>query len=176
MWQDPRLRDFWGLVMDYVHWHDFLRLRALCTMFYKKSMDNQCHWYFWLEHWGKPGGFRYNLATHVLPHCKAHERNELCKDHRHYRGIEKIPRILKTVPLSKQVLSQCAKRHQRELNAIMGKAMVERDKFELLVLAYRREMDDCKHKLLLADALVAKHASKRKRTHIEINISNLGDN
>lgn len=175
MWQDARTRDFWGMVMDKVDWKDFLDMRSMCTMWYNASLKNQSHWYEWLQTYGKPGGFRYDLATHTRMGCAAFANGDLCKDHRHYMGIEKIPRILKTVPLSKQVLSQCAKRHQRELNKRLGNAMSERDKFEHLVIVNRRIMEDCTSELLLADALVAKHTSKRKRTHIEINISNQGD-
>ncbi len=169
------MRDFWQLVLDYVDWRDFLCMRLLCKRFAELSLKHQRHWYNWLCFHGKPGGFRYDLATHNKYGCRVFDSGELCKDHRHYSDIQPVPRILKTVPLSKQVLQQCAKREQRSLNALMGKAMRERDNFERLVSCNRQIMEDCKKKLTLVDELVVKHASKRKKTHIEINISNLGD-
>ncbi len=170
------MRDFWGMVLEYLDFRDFLKLRRMCKRWYDLSLKHQRHWYEWLQTYGKPGGFRYDLATHTRAHCRVYENGEMCKDHRHYMGIEKIPRILKTVPLSKQVLQQCAKREQRKLNSEMGKAMTERDKHERMATHNRVLMEQCKQALLVVDKLVVKHASKRRKTHIEINISNQGDN
>jgi hypothetical protein len=174
-WQHRAMRDFWGIVFDYVDFHDFLVLRSLCKLFWEHSMTNQRHWYNWLQRCGKPGGFRYELATHHKYNCKVYDSGGLCKDHRHYGDIQAVPLILKTVPLSKQVLGQCAKRNQRVLNATMGKAMQERDKFEQMAYIAKVTMEQTAQKLLLVDKLVEKHRSKRKKTHIEIGFSNLPD-
>ena len=171
MWQARRMRDFFQRVMPFVEWKEFLVMRRVCKMWHDASLQNQNHWYEWLVFKGKPEGYKFAGEDHKFANCKATRLGKKCTDHRHYSGSTKIPKILKTVPLSKQVLQQVSKRAMRSMEVRLGKERDVMDKHADIAACARQCIARLSADIAVAQNVVDKHYSKRRRTHIELNIS-----
>ncbi len=158
-------------VMSFVEWRSFLAMRLVCKLWHDASLQNQNHWYEWLIWKGKPEGYKFESRDHAHQRCKALMRGEKCRDHRHYTGSTKIPKILKTVPLSKQVLQQVSKRAMRSMEVRLGKERDTMEKHAQIAACARVCMEQLIANIAVAQNVVDKHYSKRRRTHIELNIS-----
>jgi len=124
-WSDPRLRDWWQMLFEYVKLPQFLCLRKMCRSAWRASYKNQSHWYEWLTVYGKHDGLE--LSNHNWRGCDGLQ----CLIPQHYRSSRAKPRVLKMTPLYTQCfqqgLSKECKSAQRNLDAaIAHKQMCER--------------------------------------------------
>jgi hypothetical protein len=118
-WSDPRLRDWWQMLFDYVELPTFFVLRRLSRSAWRASYKNQSQWYKWLSKFGKHDG--WELQDH---NSRGSCDGKGCMIACHYRVSRPKPLVLKMTPLYTQCfqqgLSKRCKHSQRALEAALA--------------------------------------------------------
>jgi hypothetical protein len=139
------MRDFVSMLFPYAAWYDFWRMRKVCVLWWKESEKSQHHWHTWL--------------IHRAPKRKGGTN-----------GLE--PVILKTVPLNRQVMRIALKKARKKHAAILARLVKETRDAEQRIAGNRAYLVRETSELRMIEHVQEQYPERRKRTRIEINISN----
>jgi hypothetical protein len=157
-------RDVIGVVLGYLSWRDMLKARLINRQWWRCSLAVQHPWFLWL--WEK-GKINYRAKNAHLPAaCRSPQR---CRNPLHYDLRKSRILILKTVPLSKQVLMQASKRAAKKIRREMTKAVADKEMAELILGGIRGRFARLKRESELADVVQTQNQTDRsKRTKIDM--------
>ena len=157
-------------VQERLPWHVFLKSRLINKQWYTVSFLSIAHWYGWLQTKGKQV-FSFNRGDHDHRHCDEFDAGVQCVNHHHYAKVMYKPKLLKTVPLSTQVMQQILKKKQRHFQCKLDREVAVKIDIEQQMQQNKARMLHIAQEFDCLKKMQVTHAVKRRRTHIEPNIS-----
>lgn len=139
------MRDYISHLFLFATYREFWTWRKVCKVWWQQSKKSQANWYHWLETYA--------------PKRTAGSR-----------GL--APVILKTVPLHHQVMDLALKKARKRQAKRLAKFVEETSRAERTIVSNRRWIGIVSSELRLIERVQEQYPERRKRTRIEINISN----
>lgn len=139
------MRDYVSHLFSFATYRQFWTWRQVCKLWWQQSKKSQANWYHWLEMYA--------------PKRKAGSR-----------GL--APVILKTVPLHNQVMRIALRRARKRQAKRLAKIVDETGRAERTIVLNRQVIGKVSSELRLIEHVQEQYPERRKRTRIEINISN----
>lgn len=166
----PELRGFVQKMLKCVSYDHFWNCRLVCKSWYEASKLVQDHWYNWLCLHGKQK-MLFHAEFHLNWICGDFDSGRVCYNCKHYSHRARKPQLLKTVPLVNQVMRQMAKRKNKLLVKQLEAHVLHKRELESSLAYNRRHIDEKGRELNVLSDIEGVYQPKRKRTHIELNIS-----
>ncbi len=159
-------RDVTGLFMNIVSFEDFMRMRLVCRRWLQLSLDCQLQWYNWLKFNGPLQEWCY--YDHRDVKCKDPDE---CNINAHHWRKSRVPRLLKTVPLSIQVFQIATRKRERRFRRAVKYAEDNINAHHTAITVWQRSLITAKVRLACGKAAAAevqelRQRRKRKRIHI----------
>ena len=176
------LRGFVGKVMKLVDFSTFLDMREVCRMWWKESENCRKQWLWWMKRYGEAESIKYKLKYHYLngkqdnwgiPYnqCHALISGEPCGQASHHAKATRVPKILKTVPLHRQVMHQLIKRRYKRVKTRLGAAIREKEHAETLLSVARNEIALVTEQNTFIEHMRECYPPVRKKGRISLQIS-----